>query len=120
MSATFHVADSEVFSDEMKGIILSENSIMKKSNVATPLATEPEPRTHTVENLYCVFPETCFCARRPESNNLFSWAQPADFCGCFSPDPNGEIEGRILLGGDSMSIVCEAAQPPGCRQQFSV
>jgi len=61
------VADSEVFSDEMKDIILSENSL----NVATPVASEPEPHTHYVEELYCVFPETCFCARRPQSNNLF-------------------------------------------------
>jgi len=62
LGATFHVADSKVFSDEMKDIILSEN----KPNVATPVATEPETHTHSVEELYCVVPETCFCARRPQ------------------------------------------------------
>jgi len=45
--ATFNVADSEVFSEELKDIILSENSL----NVATPGATEPEPHTHSVAGM---------------------------------------------------------------------
>jgi len=67
--------------------------------VATPFATEPETHTQFVGEPYCVFPVTCFCSRSTESNNLSSWAQPADFYGCFSPNPYGEIEGKILLGG---------------------
>jgi len=87
LSAIFHVADSEVFSAKIKDIVLSENSL----NVATPAATEPETHTLSVEKLYCVFPETCFCACRPKLNNLFSWAKPANFYSCYSPNPYGEI-----------------------------
>jgi len=92
LSTPSHVADLEVFPEETKDIILCGNSL----NEANPLATEPKPHTHThththtVEELFCVFPGTCFCAHRRKSNDLFSWAQPADFN--IFPKPCGEIE----------------------------
>jgi len=84
------VADSEVFRDEMSDITLSENSL----NVGTPVATKPEPHAHSVEELYCVFLETCFCARRPQSNNLFSGLSQQTFTVVFLQTPAVKLRER--------------------------
>jgi len=85
LSATSHVAHSEVFPGEMNDIILSENSL----NGATPVAIEPELRTdiHVVDELYRVCPQTCFCARRPKSNNFFPGLSQKTFTVVFLPTP---------------------------------
>jgi len=59
-SATFHVADSGVFSDEMKDIILSENSL----KMAPPVVTEPDTHTHTHsrKTVLCVSSNLRLCA----------------------------------------------------------
>jgi len=117
LSATSHVAASELFLDEMKDIILSENSL----NVATPVATEPEQHTdpHFVDELCCVFPEPCFCARWPQLN-LFPRIKPADFFSCFLPSPCGDVEGKILLMGgcDEHCFRGILALPPSLASSF--
>lgn len=91
------MADSEVLSDEMKDI------------VPTPAAIEPEPQTHSVEEVYRVFLETRFCASSPQSNNLFSRALGA-VCYNFPPQRSSEIDGEIKPRVDASSIACGASQ----------
>jgi len=87
----------------MNDIILYENS----SNV------------DTLEFTALYIPTTLLLRALFTTKNLFPWIQPAAFLLFLYPNPCGEIGGKILLGGDVMSIFRESSQHPRFCQQFS-
>jgi len=119
LSTTSHVADSEVFPEEMKDIFyLKIQSPCVLNSGTKPVATEPEPHTQSVEELLWVSKNLLFCGASTVKKLVFFLLSQQSFTVVVLQGPPAKLRERSYSGGDAMTISCEASQP--LNQQFSV
>jgi len=112
LRASSRVANSGIFPDEMKYINLSENSL----NVATPVASEPGPHTHSLLKICIV----CVCFQKPvfvravhSQTPCFSVLRQKTFTVVFLQIPAVKLRERSHSGGCDEHFLRGNAAPPG-------